>query len=132
MISGKGTLLEVIKADWSPPPEVFIFEDPPQHDVHRGLMSRVFTPRKMNAIEPQIRQSCAMTLDPLVGEERFDFIADLGAQMPMPVIGMLLGIPEEEQQAIRERIDAGLRLEEGGDIAPAGGVWSRRSGTFER
>jgi len=35
------------------PPGSIIFEDPPGHDMHRGLLSRVFTPRKMNAIEPK-------------------------------------------------------------------------------
>ena len=88
------------------PPGVFIFEDPPLHTVHRGLLSRVFTPKKMNALEPQIREFCAASLDPLVGAGRFDFVADLGAQMPMRVIGMLLGIPEEDQEAIRDHVDA--------------------------
>jgi cytochrome P450 len=88
-----------------------IFEDPPLHDLHRGLLSRVFTPKKMNAIEPKVREFCARSLDPLVEEGRFDFVADLGAQMPMRTIGMLLGIPEDDQVAIRERIDDSLRLD---------------------
>ena len=67
----------------------------------------------MNAIEPKVREFCARSLDPLVGSGGFDFIADLGAQMPMRTIGMLLGIPEQDQEAIRDRIDDGLRLEEG-------------------
>jgi cytochrome P450 len=111
--SAKGTLLELIKADMEIPPGSIIFEDPPGHDMHRGLMSRVFTPKKMNAIEPKVREFCARTLDPLVGSGGFDFITDLGAEMPMRTIGMLLGIPEEDQVAIRDRIDEGLRLEEG-------------------
>jgi len=90
-----------------------IFEDPPGHNMHRGLLSRVFTPRKMNAIEPKIREFCARTLDPKMGSDGFDFIADLGAQMPMRVIGMLLGIPEQDQQALKDVIDDGLRLQEG-------------------
>ena len=90
-----------------------IFEDPPGHDLHRGLLSRVFTPRKMNAIEPKVREFCARSLDPLVGAGGFDFIRDLGAQMPMRTIGMLLGIPEQDQEAIRDRIDEGLRLTDG-------------------
>jgi cytochrome P450 len=112
--SAKGTLLELIKADIEMPPGTFIFEDPPSHDLHRGLLSRVFTPRKMNAIEPKVREFCARSLDPLVGSGGFDFIADLGAQMPMRTIGMLLGIPEADQEAIRDQIDDGLRLDEGG------------------
>jgi cytochrome P450 len=52
-------------------------------------------------------------LDPLVGTDRFDFVADLGAQMPMRVIGMLLGVPEEFQEAARDRANANLRTEAG-------------------
>jgi cytochrome P450 len=111
--SAKGTLLELIKSGWQPPAGVFIFEDPPLHDVHRKLLSRVFTPRRMAAIEPQIRSYCARSLDPLVGSGGFDFVADLGSQMPMRVIGMLLGIPEEDQEAIRDGVDESLRLTEG-------------------
>ena len=111
--SAKGTLLELIRSGMEIPPGSIIFEDPPDHDLHRSLLSRVFTPRKMNAIEPKVREFCARALDPLVGSGGFDFIRDLGAQMPMRTIGMLLGIPEQDQEAIRDRIDDGLRLEEG-------------------
>ncbi len=111
--SAKGTLLELIKSDMEIPPGSIIFEDPPGHNLHRSLLSRVFTPRKMNAIEPKIREFCARSLDPMVGTGGFDFIADLGAQMPMRTIGMLLGIPEQDQEALRDVIDDGLRLEEG-------------------
>jgi cytochrome P450 len=111
--SAKGTILELIKSGMEIPPGSIIFEDPPLHDLHRGLLSRVFTPRKMKAIEPEIREFCARSLDPLVGAGGFDFIGDLGAQMPMRTIGMLLGIPERDQEAIRDHIDAGLRLADG-------------------
>ncbi len=112
-ISGRGVILEVIKANLPVPPGVFIFEDPPLHTVHRGLLNRVFTARKMNALEPRIRAFCARCLDPLVGTDKFDFVADLGAQVPMRVIGMLLGIPDPDLQAVRERGDARLRTEAG-------------------
>ena len=111
--SAQGSVLEIIKANIEMPPGMFIFEDPPDHDLHRGLLSRVFTPRRLAAIEPQVRAYAARTLDPLVGRGGFDFIADLGAEIPMRTIGMLLGIPEEDQQAIRDHIDDGLRLDEG-------------------
>jgi cytochrome P450 len=111
--SGRGSILELIKADIEIPPGVILFEDPPIHDLHRGLLSRVFTPKKMNALESKVRDFCARSLDPLVGAGRFDFIRDLGAQMPMRMIGYLLGIPEADQVAIRDRLDEGLRLAEG-------------------
>ena len=111
--SAKGAILELIQADIEFPPGILLFEDPPIHTLHRGLLSRVFTPRKMQALEPQIRALCAQSLDPLVGAGGFDFIADLGAQMPMKVIGMLLGIPEQDQAAVRDQADRNLRVKEG-------------------
>jgi cytochrome P450 len=112
-ISSRGTVLELIKANAQMPAGMIIFADPPDHGIYRALLSRLFTPRKINALEPKVRRFCAQCLDPLVGTGRFDFIADLGAQMPMRTIGMLLGIPEEDQEALRDSIDEGLRLESG-------------------
>jgi cytochrome P450 len=112
-ISGKGGVLEIIKAGIDMPPGIVIFEDPPTHTIHRSLMSRVFTPRKVAALEPQVRAFSAACLDPLVGTDRFDLIAEFAAQMPMRVIGMLLGIPETDQAAIRDKTDANLRTEAG-------------------
>jgi cytochrome P450 len=111
--SAKGSVLEYIKADLETPSGMFIFEDPPIHDLHRGILSRAFTPRRIAAIEPQVRRFCARSLDPLVGSGGFDFIRDLGTEMPMRTIGMLLGIPEEDQVTLREHIDEGLRLDDG-------------------
>jgi cytochrome P450 len=112
-ISSHGGILEFIKSNTPIPPGVFIFEDPPHHTVHRRVVSQVFTPKKMLALEPLIRQYCAHALDPLVEGGRFDFIEDLGGQMPMRVISMLLGIPEEDQQTVRARVDAMLATEAG-------------------
>ena len=85
------------------PPGVILFEDPPIHDLHRRVLSRVFTPRRMEAIEPLTRDFCVRALDPLVGSGRFDFIENIGAMVPMRTIGYLLGIPEDNQEAIRDR-----------------------------
>jgi len=112
-ISGRGGILELIKAGIEMPPGIVIFEDPPTHAIHRRLMSRMFTPKKVAALEGKIRAYCAEALDPLVGAERIDFVRDLGAYMPMRVIGMLMGVPDEDQDEIREVVDANLRTEEG-------------------
>ena len=112
-LSGRGSVLEIIKAGVEIPPGSILFEDPPTHDLHRSLLSRAFTPRRISELEPKVRAFCASSLDPLVGTSGFDFIADLGAQMPMRTIGMLLGIPEQDQEAIRDRSNEGLKLKEG-------------------
>lgn len=112
-ISGRGGIIELIRAGVKMPPGVLIFEDPPVHTVHRRLLSRVFSPRRVAELEPKIREFCVRSLDPLVGAGGFDFIADLGAQMPMRVIGMLLGIPEADQEAVRDSVDRNLRTKAG-------------------
>jgi len=111
--SARGAILELIKANLEIPSGMLIFEDPPIHDVHRKLLSRMFTPRRIAALEPMIREFCAQCLDPLVSSGEFDFVADLGAQMPMKVISSLLGIPEDDQEYIRDRGNAVLRTEAG-------------------
>lgn len=113
-ISAKGTLLELIRADVALPRGMFIFEDPPIHDLHRGLMSRVFTPRRVAALEARVRALCARALDPFVGSEGFDYVRDLGADMPMRVISEMLGIPESDQEAVRDSTDDGLRMDSDG------------------
>jgi cytochrome P450 len=121
-ISGRGGVLELIKANIEMPPGNLIFEDPPAHDVHRKLLSRVFTPRRISALEPKIREFCARSLDPLVGGGEFDFIADLGAQMPMRVVGLLFGIPDADLETVREGTDANLRTEAGKPMEVSGEV----------
>lgn len=114
--SARGTILEIIKAEAELPPSLFIFQDPPVHTAYRSVMQRLITPKRMNSLESQIRDLCARSLDPHVGTGRFDFIANLGAEMPMRVIGMLLGIPEQDQKAVQEFADNALRAEAGKPI----------------
>lgn len=118
--SGHGTTADILFSGIEVPPGILLFEDPPLHDLHRRLLSRVFTPRRMLAVEDLVRGFCARALDPLIGADRFDFVIDLGAIMPMRTIGYLLGIPEDEQQRIRDRNDTAISVapDQDGDISP--------------
>jgi cytochrome P450 len=111
--NSRGDILELIQSDFDMPKGVMMMEDPPVHTMLRGLMSRVFTPRRMAEIEEQIRRYCINCLDPLVGSDGFDIIAQLASMMPMRVIGMLLGIPESDQVTVRDANDANLRTKPG-------------------
>jgi cytochrome P450 len=112
--SARGVVLEIIKAGINIPRGLLIFEDPPVHDIHRSLLSRAFTPRKINALEPMIREFTQRCLDPLVGGDRLDFVQDLGAVMPMRVVGMLFGIPEDYQRRVQEDGVKFVRTKRGG------------------
>jgi cytochrome P450 len=111
--SAKGAILELIRADFPIPSGVLIFEDPPVHDIHRKLLARMFTPRKIALLEAKIRDYCAQSLDPLVGTGTFDFVKDLGAVMPMKTISALIGIPEGDQEKIRDHVTSQMKTEAG-------------------
>ena len=116
--SAKGTLLELIRAGVTMPPGIIIFEDPPEHDLYRGLLTDIFSPRPWRRSNPRCASTARAASILRSGTGGFDFIADLGRKVPMRTIGMLLGIPEEDQEAIRDRIDDGLRLKEGAPPPP--------------
>ncbi|MGB8505483.1 MAG: cytochrome P450, partial [Mycobacterium sp.] len=69
-------------------------------DVNKALVDHDTFSSARGAILELIKANIDI---PLIGSGRFDFVADLGAQMPMKVISMLLGIPESDQEAVRDR-----------------------------
>jgi cytochrome P450 len=107
-----GSVLELIDH-----PEVLeqarnmLFEDPPIHDDHRSILARTFTPRRISNLEPQIRALCTSYLEELPAT--FDFVRDFGARIPMMVIGMLLGVPEEDREHLRHLADQTVHRDEG-------------------
>ncbi|TMS49655.1 cytochrome P450 [Mycobacterium sp. DBP42] len=116
--SGRGTTADILFSGIEVPPGILLFEDPPLHDLHRRLLSRVFTPRRMLAVENLVRGFCSHALDALMEADGFDFVVDLGAIMPMRTIGYLLGIPEDGQQKIRERTDKNISVgDNAGDVS---------------
>ncbi|MBV9952029.1 MAG: cytochrome P450, partial [Acidimicrobiia bacterium] len=73
----------------SRPPELIqsmrsiIMMDPPSHDRLRALVSRVFTPRAMTALEPMVREVITSYLEPLDDRDSFDAVADFSAPFPV-------------------------------------------------
>jgi cytochrome P450 len=90
-----------------------IMMDPPEHDTFRALVSRVFTPRAVNALEPMIREVICSFLDPLDDAREFDAVADYAAPFPVEVISRMLGVPDGERQQIRHWLDISLHREPG-------------------
>ncbi|HEY6532982.1 MAG TPA: cytochrome P450 [Acidimicrobiales bacterium] len=101
-ISGKGGIYELLRHPMELPPGLFIFEDPPVHTMHRGIVSRLFTPRAVAGLEHQIRDLLTEIIDGLVGRERFDFTKEFALRLPVQVIGMLVGVPKEDQPSLLE------------------------------
>jgi len=101
-VSRRGVTIDLLKLGMDMPPGTLIFEDPPTHGIHRSLLSRMFTPRRISGLEPEIRALCAQLMDPLVGSGGFDVIEKVASEVPMRVISMLVGIPEADQTRVRD------------------------------
>src|ERR1700731_1869488 len=63
----RSDILELVKSKFEMPGGGVMFQDPREHTRLRGLMSRVYTPRRMADLEDQIRRYCVRCLGPLVG-----------------------------------------------------------------
>ena len=111
--SERGVILEMIQANIVMPPGTLIHEIEPSHTIHRQVLSRVFTPRAMLALEPQVREFCANRLAELADRDSFDFVTDFAAYIPMRVFGMLLGLPDDEQERVRAHVEESLHTEPG-------------------
>ncbi len=110
--SASGTVLEMMGNDMSGTGQI-IFMDPPAHTTLRALVSRAFTPRRMAALEDDIRAICTELLDPLVGRDELDYVQDFAAQVPSRVISRLVGVPEEDREEQRHNIDGIFHIEPG-------------------
>ena len=75
--------------------------DPPRHTQLRGLVNLAFTPRRVAALEPRIRQITSEILDRVVPQGRMDLVGDLSYPLPVIIIAELLGVPPEDRATFK-------------------------------
>jgi cytochrome P450 len=80
--------------------------DPPQHSRYRRLVSRPFSPRAVAEYEDGVRALAREVLDEVRGESRFDFVSRVARQLPMKMLGRLLGLPDKDLDWLVDRGDA--------------------------
>jgi cytochrome P450 len=115
------------KSAWNPHAHTvmsFLAMDPPEQMRLRRLVSKGFTPRRVLAMEPQIRRITDRYLDALLpasGTVELDWIADLAGKVPMDVISEMLGVPPADRDEVRRLADLLVHREHGlRDVPPAG------------
>lgn len=90
-----------IRPDSGPLPMMIDF-DAPEHVRRRRLVSEGFTPKKLRESEPRIRTICDAIIDRVCETGSCDFVQDIAAQLPMIVIGDMLGVaPEDRDDLLR-------------------------------
>jgi cytochrome P450 len=83
-----------------------LFLNPPNHTRIRGLVSRAFTPRRVEELRPQIRELLDPVLDGLADSGGGDVMTELAIPFPVAVISELLGVPREGNEHIRPLVHA--------------------------
>jgi cytochrome P450 family 142 subfamily A polypeptide 1 len=71
--------------------------DAPEHVRRRKLVSAGFTPRRVQAMEAQVRAVCDEVIDQVCEQGSCDFVRDIAAPLPLNVIGDMLGIAREDR-----------------------------------
>ena len=87
--------LEMIGLADNPP---FVMQDPPTHTEFRKLVSRGFTPRQVEAVEPAVKQFVIERIERLRAAGGGDIVAELFKPLPSMVVAHYLGVPEEDRQ----------------------------------
>jgi len=85
--------LELIGLQDNPP---FVMQDPPVHTQFRKLVSRGFTPRQVEAVEPKVREFVVERIEGLRSAGGGDIVAELFKPLPSMVVAHYLGVPEED------------------------------------
>jgi len=80
--------------------------DPPEHTRLRRLVQGGFTRRVVQSYEEAIRVLAGAVLDDAMPKGRFDFVTDVARQLPMRMLGRLLGAPEQDYGFLVDRGDA--------------------------
>jgi cytochrome P450 len=76
---------------------VMLAKDPPRHTRLRGLVSKAFTPRMIEALRPRIESLVDELLDAVEAKGSFELVVDLAAPLPIVVIAELLGVPASDR-----------------------------------
>lgn len=75
--------------------------DPPDHTRLRRLVSKVFTPRRVEGLRPMVRRIVEEHLDAVAPRGQMDLIADLAFPLPFAVISEMLGMPDGDRDQLR-------------------------------
>ena len=78
-----------------------LFLNPPDHTRLRSLVSRAFTPRRVEGLRCSVEAMTAELLDPLAPASEVDLIEQLAFPLPANVISELVGVPRADRDWLR-------------------------------
>lgn len=96
-----------------------IYMDPPQHTAMRALVSRAFTPKRVAALEPLVRETARALIDGIVERGGCDLQHDYAAVIPSVAIARMIGVDDEHVGSFREWTESFLEIQGSADYADA-------------
>ncbi len=94
--SAKGIRLEEMDEEELQARRTLMEMDPPEHTNLRRLVNRLFTRRGVAAYEDTIRDIAKGVVDRALEKSEFDFVTDVARELPMRMLGRLMGLPDED------------------------------------
>jgi cytochrome P450 len=76
---------------------MMLLRDPPAHTRLRGLVSKAFTARRMEALRPRVTAIVDALIDAAEDQGGMDIMRDFAKKLPVTVICDMLGIPESDR-----------------------------------
>ncbi|WP_197497245.1 cytochrome P450 [Mycobacterium sp. 852013-51886_SCH5428379] len=120
--------LEMIGLADNPP---FVMQDPPTHTAFRKLVSRGFTPRQVEAVEPAVRAFVIERIEGLRSNGGGDIVTELFKPLPSMVVAHYLGVPEADRDQFDGWTEAIVAANtQTGGVAAAGEAIGAMAGYF--
>lgn len=104
--------------------------DPPDHTRLRALVSKGFTPRRIEELRPRIQQIADELLQAVQERGSMDLIGEYAFPLPITVIGELLGIPESDHDRFRDWSNAIINQFGAGTLSPEAAAAAREFGLY--
>ncbi len=87
--------------------------DDPRHGRIRRLVSKGLTPQTVRGLEHELRRRAGRLLDAVPDGEPIDFLVAVAAELPMQMICILLGVPEQDRHDLFSAVEPGFDLRTG-------------------
>ncbi len=83
--------------------------DPPMHRDHRGLLMRLMTPARLRENEEAMWKLADRQIDEFIDRGSCELVSDFAGPFTMYVIADLLGVPQEDHDEFRKRLQGNRR-----------------------
>ena len=88
-----------------PPVDTMLTADPPEQRRFRGLVNKAFSARRVDALEPRIREIARELAEDLAARGQAEMLAEFAQPLPLTVIAEQLGAPREDLRLFRRWTD---------------------------